>query len=63
MSHIRIVDRVQGRRINDSGTTHTLCGGEMTDRDLSWRDAKRDFPNFPFLECPKCREAVRRNKS
>jgi hypothetical protein len=62
MNHIRLVVSLGGRRINDSiGKTRTLCGGEMTDRDLTWSAAKRSArvgDLATWLACPECRAAV-----
>ena len=63
MNHIRIVDSLGGRRINDRiGESHTLCGSEVTDRDLPWRDAKwlRGGELEEWLACPLCRAAISR---
>ena len=61
MNHIRIIDSRGGKRIDDRmGKSHTLCGGEMTDRDQAWRDCLRMSPEDleKWLACPTCRAAV-----
>lgn len=82
MNHVRIVRKRQGRAGYSarhfaavSGTSlavvnETLCGGEMTDRDILPRDAKRDMAKGwtifidgrPVLECEKCRSLVEMNE-
>ena len=66
-NHVRIVESLGSRRIMGAhGKTRTLCGGEMTDRDIAWRDAKRGARTGElevWLKCAQCREAVREVKS
>ena len=52
MNHIRIIDRRYDRRLMGApGKSHTLCGGDMTDRDFLLKDAMRDLS---LVECVKC---------
>ena len=53
-THVRVVVRRSGKRINDApGTSYTLCGGAMTAYDVEVADANH-------ATCDKCREAVSR---
>ena len=52
MTHIRIIDRRYDRRLaGASGKSHTLCGGDMTDRDFLYKEGMRDLS---LIECEKC---------
>jgi len=58
MNHIRIIDKRKTHRLGglvNPGKSHTLCGGEMTDRDISWKEAKKDMS---WLKCPDCRKIL-----
>jgi len=68
MNHVRVIDVMGGRRPGNGyyaryveGKSHTLCGGEMTDRDQSVRDARREYQaglGWKWLECGKCRAMI-----
>lgn len=64
VNHVRIVEKRTGRRINDAaGSSHTLCGGAMTDRDISYQDATQDMQDgWKWLHCEKCRELIKNYK-
>ena len=52
MNHIRIIDRRYDRRLMGApGKSHTLCGGDMTDRDFLLKEAMHDLS---LIECEKC---------
>ena len=64
MNHVRIVTRrghMQRGGLLVPGESHTLCGGEMTDRDVPWGDAKKmakDGNLSEWLSCPNCMKKV-----
>jgi len=61
VNHVRVGVRVASRRImGDRGTPgRALCGGELSDKDISLPEAKRDCKDgWKWLRCPKCRELV-----
>jgi hypothetical protein len=59
--HVRIIDRRADRRIMGApALSHTVCGGPMTDRDISERDARNLGPRAldQWHVCAACREQL-----
>ncbi len=62
LSHITVVDRLGGRRINDRvGSRRNLCGAAPTLYDQLYRDAKRYTAAEldDWVTCPACRAALK----
>lgn len=63
-NHVRIVEANASRQINGrTGTSRALCGGEITDRDVLYRDAVKmtdSAERAKWIECAKCRDAILR---
>jgi ssDNA-binding Zn-finger/Zn-ribbon topoisomerase 1 len=56
-AHIRVGIQRKGKRINDRGSAgHTLCGADITSRDMSYRDGLNltDSDAAKFHVCPDC---------
>ncbi len=64
LTHVRIIRSHGSRRINGrQGRSETLCGGEMTDRDATIGQARRDMANgWRWLTCKKCRAIMEARK-
>lgn len=68
MTHVRKPNRTPKRNsrnwavlMNGETKAATLCGADVTDRDMTLRDAKTK-KHFGSIECPECRAIVERLK-
>ena len=60
-NHVRIVRRRADRRLMGSpGVSETLCGGPMSDRDITPKEARADIAkgSWEWLSCEKCRSLI-----